>query len=228
MAVITISRQFGSGGDDIAAEICKITTYRLFDKEVLARAASEAGLSDQEMIDYCEDDYKVKNFMERLFGGARQVAQVRVWKEDRAGVLTFEELNLNETQALSCVQKAVETAFALGNMVIVGRGGQIILKDRPGVLHVRVIAALEDRLLRVRQSGLLAGRDFSDSVDERRAAQNLIEKNDQASADYLKRFYNVDWNDPNCYHLLVNASKLEVGHAARTIVAAAEALAVTI
>jgi cytidylate kinase len=221
MSVITISRQYGSGGDEIAALVCQSTGYKLFDKQVLARAAYDAGLSEVEMVDYCEDNYKVKSLFERLFGGTQPVAQVRVWKESVYGLRTVEEILLDEEHALQCVQKAVQTAYELGDYVIVGRGGQVILKDHPEVLHVRLVAPLEERLLRVRQSPAITGQTYSDSVEARRAAQKMIEENDAASADYLKRFYGVDWGDPFLYHLVLNTSKLKPPQAAEAIVALA-------
>ena len=224
MSVITISRQFGSGGDEIAASICKLTGYKLFDKQLLTLAAFESGMADQEVVDFCEDNFRGKNFFERLFGGSRPVAQARIWKEGVDGVRMMEEEPLNEDRALGCVQQAVRKAYQIGDYVIVGRGGQVLLKDLPAVLHVRVIAPLEDRLLRVRNSPVMAGRKFADSVEARRAAQELIEKHDEASAGYLKRFYGMDWADPELYHLVINTGKQPVETAARPVIEAAQAL----
>jgi CMP/dCMP kinase len=221
MAVITISRQYGSGGDEIAQEISRNTGFRLFDKHVLAQAAIEAGLTEQEAYDFCEDNYRTKNVFDRLFGVVRPVASVRVWKEDTSGVRTAEELALDEEQALACIRRAVETAYQMGNIVIVGRGGQVILKDYPDVLHVRVTAPLEERFLRVRRSAVMSEQFFSDSVEARRAAQNLLEKNDVASANYLRRFYGVDWADPQLYALIINTGKVGIEQAAAAIIVAA-------
>jgi len=224
MAVITISRQFGSGGDEIAETICRTTGYHLFDKNILARAAFESGLADQEAFDFCEDNYKVKNFLERLFGSSRPVGSVRIWKETTDGVRISEELQLNEEQSLTCVRKAVDTAHKLGDIVIVGRGGQVLLQDQSDVLHVRVTAPLEDRILRVRNRPEMTNRVFSDSVEARRAAQSMIEKNDSTSAEYLRRFYGVDWSAPQLYHLIINTGKLSINQAAQIIIEAARIL----
>ncbi len=219
MAVITISRQYGSGGDEIAEEICSTTGYSLFDKRILARAASQAGLSDQEIIECSEENYKCLNFLDRLFGRPHLVTQARVWKEDRDGVRTREEIQLGEEITLPLITRAVQSAYEKDNIVIVGRGGQVILQDRPGVLHVRVEAPLEERILRVREYPMLAKQTYSDSVEARRAAQNLIETNDSASADFLRRVYNVDWADPMMYHLVINTAKLDVYRATKLIIA---------
>jgi cytidylate kinase len=224
MAVITISRQYGSGGDEIVDRICKTMGYSLFDKHILAMAAFEAGLADQEIIDYSEDNYKVKNFFSRLFGSPRHVTQVRIWKEDRQGVRVKEEMLLGEEHALFLERKAIEAAYKMGNMVIMGRGGQVILSAYPDVLHVRIQAPLEERLQRVRGYPDLAGRDFSDSVEARRAAQDLITTSDARSEEYMKRFYGVDWSEPQLYHMVINTSKMSLELAASVIIEAAKRL----
>lgn len=218
MPVITISRQFGSGGDEIAERICQLTGCHLFSKQILARTAAEVGLSDQEVIDYSEENYKVKGFFDRLLGRTNTVTQVRIWKENVMGIRMPEEFQLTEQHALDLVEKAIKTACKEGNVIVVGRGGQQILKDCPEVVHIRVEAPMEQRILRLRTQGLLADRTFADSVETRRAYQDLIETRDAASADYLKQYYRVDWADPSLYHLVINTAKLSIELAADLVI----------
>lgn len=218
MAVITISRQFGSGSEEIVDIVCRELGYRLFDKHILAKAALDVGLSEQETIDYSEDNYKVRSFLERLFGRGALVAQMPVWKEDLDGVRTVELMNLDEAQALSLVKKAIITAYDMGDVIILGRGGQVILRDRPGVFHIRIEAPLEDRIQRVRQRLSQSEHSFSSSLEARRASQDLIAANDLASADYLKRLYAVDWSDTMLYDLVINTHNLLSKVAARAII----------
>ena len=218
MTVITISRQFGSGGDEIAEIISKKIGYRIFDKQLLVKATHEAGLSSQEIVDYSEDHYKAQNFLDRLFGRSRTVVQMSTWVETKDGVRITEQLNVNEEQALGFVHKAIMAAHKMGDMVIVGRGGQAILHDQPDVLHVRVEAPLEERIMRVRSDPEIAKRGYGDAIEARRIAQDLIEKSDIASADYLKRFYNVNWSDSSLYHLIINTGKLHLENAAELII----------
>jgi len=208
MTVITISRQFGSGGDEIVERVCRILGYRVFDKTLIAKAALDAGLSDQEVVDYSEENYKVAGFLDRLFRRQQPVAQVRVWKEDVIGTRQAVTVPLSEENALLLVQKAIEAACRIGNVVVVGRGGQVLLKDCPDILHVRIIAPLEDRIQRVKAEYKL----------ERRVAQDLIDARDTASADYVRRLYGCDWSDPFLYHIILNTGKLELEAAARLIV----------
>lgn len=222
MAIITISRQYGSGGNEIAELICQKTGYRLFDKGILSMAAAEAGLSAEEVVDFSEDDFKVKNFMERLLRRSHPVAQTRVWEEDVEGLRKVKEIQLDEELALTLITRAIETAYKLGNVVIVGRGGQVILRNYPGVLHVRVEAPFEERIRRLRNSPEFEKPAYTDSVGLRRRAQTIIEKNDAASADYLKRFYDIDWEDPMLYHMVINTDKLKIEQAAKLMIMAAE------
>lgn len=212
MTVITVSRQFGSGGDEIVERVCRILGYQQFDKNLITKVASEVGISDQAGMDFSEEDYKINSFLARLLGRPEPVApSLRVWKEDVQGVRQPEEMHLTEANALALVQKAIEAACRSGNVVVVGRGGQILLKDCPDILHVRIIAPLEERIQRVKKEYNL----------ERRLAQDLIEEKDSASADYVKRFYTHDWADPLLYHIILNTGKLEPEAAARMIVEAA-------
>jgi cytidylate kinase len=220
MAIITISRQYASKGNDIAKMICESTGYYLFDKHLIAEAASEVGLSDEEIVDFSEENYKIKGFFDRLLGGS----QLRIWKEIEDGVRTPEQVHLSEENALALVRKAIENAYATGDTVIVGRGGQGILQNFPGVLHVRVEALLEERIQRVRNYPQLKNRSFIGPLEARRAALDLIEESDAASADYLKRFHGVDWSDPMLYHLVINTSKLSIEQAANLIIETAQQL----
>lgn len=224
MAVITISRQFGSGGDEIAKAICKATGYQLFDKHLLAHAAYEAGISEQDIIDFSEDEHKVKGLFDSMFGRARPTVQMHYWKANAAGVRTAEEITLDEERSILLVQKAIKAAHLQGNIVIIGRGGHVILKDEPDVLRVRIEAPLEDRLLRVRSDPKWITQHLGDSVGARRAAQDQIESADADSAAYLKRVYGVDWADPLLYDLVINTARLDVTQAAKIIVKAAKKL----
>jgi CMP/dCMP kinase len=212
MTVITISRQFGSYGDEIAQKLCEILGYQYFDKRLVMQAANEAGLSEQEIMDYSEENYKVRNFLARMLSGSQTLGHVRVWKEDAQGIRSPDAIPLTEETALDLVQKAIWHAHQIGNVVIMGRGGQVILKDEPDVLHVRVEAPLETRIQRVKQ-----WQPFETSMDLRRAAQDIIQLKDSTSADYLQRFYNVRWDNPTLYHIVLNTEKLSVYQAANML-----------
>ncbi len=132
-----------------------------------------------------------------------------------------DQVVLSEEAALSLARKAVEYACKLGDTVIVGRGGQVILRDEPNVLHVRVVAPLEDRILRVRGDPRAPNQPFERLIETRRAAHEKIAASDAISADYLKRLYGVDWDDPSFYHLILNTGLRTIEQAADLVIEAA-------
>jgi cytidylate kinase len=215
MTTITISRQYGSGGDEIAQRVCESLNYRQFDKQLLNQAAAESGLSEQEVVDFSEENYKIRGFLDRLFDRSPTVATVRAWGTHGEGVLVAEELQLREESLLKLVHRAVRIAHKRGAVVILGRGGQALLSNENDVLHVRFTAPLEDRILRVKQR-IKADRQIYDAtIDLRRDAQDLILEKDAASRAYLKRFYNIDWDDPHHYHVIINTARVSLEQAAR-------------
>ena len=207
MAVITISRQYGSGGDEVAAQVCDMLGYRFFDKRIMAGMASEFGLSAQQVVDFSEDMYEVRGFLDRL-RGPRVVAQTRVWTQDASGRRVQEIEELDEEQAITMVQGIVQAVYKDDNIVILGRGGQAILKDMPGALHVRIEAPQDARVQRIQDQ---------EDVSQQAAEKTVVER-DRATADYLKRFYDVEWSNPAHYHLVINTGKLGVDAAAHLIV----------
>ncbi len=225
MAVITISRQTGSGGEEIAALVCKQLGYQYFDKAMLAKAASEETQSEVDFLKFSEEDFmKGSPLMNRLLaltGGNREapIAQMRIWAEDARGQRSVQVVQLDESRAIQLVQNAIRYVAEQGNVVIMGRGAQVILKDHRGALHVRIEAPWEDRVQRVKQRYDLRGEGA------RTEAQNLIVRRDDASADYVRRFYDVNIKDPQLYHLVINTGKLSAEAAAGLIVAATHAVA---
>jgi cytidylate kinase len=212
MAVITISREYGSGGgggNQVAARVCDILGYQYFDKRLMAQLASEMGVTEAEVVDFSEDTYKIRNFLERLPGrrGPRVIAQVRVWHGAESGD-SRQIQELDESYGISLAKGTIHAAYEHGNVVIVGRGGQVILKDKPGVLHVRIEAPLEVRKQRVAEQEKISLA----------AAEELIVNRDRAASAYLKRFYDIDWADPRLYDLVINTHKWDVETTARLII----------
>lgn len=213
MSVITISRQFASGGDMIAAEVCERLGYRYFDKEMMVEAALNVGLCENEIVDFTEDRYKVQDFISRLLRGRpRTMKEVLIREEQHGLIETLTLRELNEQDCIALVRYTIERVHEEGNIVIVGRGGQAILKDKPNVLHVRIIAPLEARIQRLRARGMTGVSEI----------KNTLRDSDRASAEFLKRFFNIRWDDPEHYHLTLNTGLLDTETAAETIIAAVQ------
>ena len=227
MTVLTISRLYGSEGDEIADHVCRTLGYRHFSKQHIAHAAVEAGLSEQEIASYSnfsDVNYKYKRFLDRLIQRALPPAKERHPKEDAVSVLRAEEKLFNEASAVTLVQQAIKRAYDTGNIVIIGRGGQIILKDCPGVVHIRIEAPLVVRVRRI-EARLKAERgDYEPDSKIKHDAGVLIAERDAASADYVRLFYGIDWAAPSLYHAVLNTGKMSIHQTAQIIVAMVQCL----
>jgi CMP/dCMP kinase len=214
MTVITISREAGSGGEQIARRVCELLGYRYFDQNMMAQVAKEQGLSDTEVIDFSEDNYRARSFIDGLLRRSSPVTTMTTVAVTTRGEEEKVTQVVDEETAAAFVAATIRALWKRGQVVVVGRGGQSILAGTPGVLHVRIVAPLEDRLERLmREEGLV-----------RNAAQSLVQQRDRATADYLRRFRDVDWTDPTLYHLTVNSSLVGDEEAAALIADAARQL----
>ncbi|MCS7059903.1 MAG: cytidylate kinase-like family protein [Anaerolineae bacterium] len=184
MSAITISRQMGSLGRDVARAVGERLGYRVVWRELINQAARRAGQPELALAAIDELG---------LLGLAPPTAAIESY-----------------TRAVAAV---MEELVAAGNVVIVGRAGQIILRGRPDVLHVRVVAPLPIRIARIAdQQGV--------SLD---AARAQVEASDRSRRAYLKRFHHCDWDDPDLYDLIINTERIDVSIAADMICAAVRA-----
>lgn len=207
MAVITISRQYGTGGKEIARRICKKLGYSYFDKNLMVEVASEiGGLSEDQIVDFSEDTYKMRNFVERLFGSRR--VKIETWQQDASGAQSLQVQSLDEEEGVELVRDTILAAYEQDNVVIVGRGGQAILREQPGVLHVRIDAPLGARALFIKEREKITMAE----------ATELATRKDQAAAAYLSKFFDIDWDNPLLYHLVLNTGKWEIEAVANIII----------
>ncbi|RPJ50862.1 MAG: cytidylate kinase-like family protein [Chloroflexi bacterium] len=218
MAVITISREFASGGDEVASKLCDVLGYHSFGKAEILQVVQETTFSRVNAVDYSEDNHEIQTFIDRLMGQKATPVQKIAWTEDPSIATRPERADVHEAAVLSLVKRAVKASLPAGNIVIVGRGGQVLLKDAPGVIHVRIEAPFETRFQRVIDQ-LKQEQDTQPSEDEiRRKAGDLIANRDISSADYIQRYYNVDWADSRLYHMVLNLGRLTVEQAVQMIV----------
>ncbi len=220
MSVITISREFGSGGDQVAALLCEVLAYHAFGKLQLANAVEKTSMSRRSAVDYTEDNHEIQSFFDRLLRRGATPVQTIAWAEDPSIATRPERADVHEIAVMGVVKRAIQAALKADNMVIVGRGGQVLLSTAPGVLHVRIEAPLEQRIQWV-AAQLKKGQPTQRlDPDPLRAATELVAKRDAASADYIRRYYEVDWADPALYHLVLNLGRLSVETAVQVIITA--------
>jgi cytidylate kinase len=214
MTVITMSRQIGSRGEEIADKLCTELGLRVFDKNLMMRVAHEVGLTETQIVDYSEERYELRSFLDALFRRTRTVAQLSTKVRTNTGKDTVDTLVLNEPRAIDLIRATMLAAYKHDNVLIIGRGGQAILEDKPDVLLVRVVAPIEMRIERVRE------HEQCTPIQARR----LVEERDCASQEYLRTFHHIDVDDPTIYHLVLNSDRLGVDKCVELIKSVAEGI----
>ncbi len=205
MRAVTISREYGSGGGEVARRLAQQLGWRLVDHEIVERVARTLGVSEAEAEAH---DERVEGFVARLL---RSMQRVDPNLMSGAPVLPVSaEMEQNEYQeALADVVKA---AITDGHTVIVGRGSQALLAERRDVLHVRVIAPLAVRVGYVMQREGL-------NQDE---AKERIQLKDRSRMRYLQAAHNLQSDDPHLYDLVVNSAILDLDSITSLIITALE------
>lgn len=215
MSVITISRQVGSGSQEIAQQLCDILGYGYLDKTHLVNAAVNLGLTESEIIDFSEESYKTKTLLEKLLvPGVRVLTSTEVQTTDESGVVKKFVRHLDESDYIDMIRNVINAAYQRGNMVIMGRGGQVVLQKKPDVLHVRLVAPLDLRVRRIKEQ---------EKWDAERALQFILER-DKATTEYLYRFFKVQWDDSTLYNMTIDTGRESYKAAIDRIIEAAKAL----
>jgi len=199
MRAITISREYGSGGGEIAARLAHTLGWRLVDHEVVVRVARELGVSEE---DAAEHDERTESLFSRILIGMQSI-QPPVYVEASTAPI----LLTNENDYRNALNKVVTAAVESGNVVIVGRGSQVLLAQRRDVLHVRIVASLEGRIQYVMSREGLA----------QDAARSRIQAKDRDRARYLQAEYQRDPTDAHLYDLVVNTNVIDLDSAVDVI-----------
>ena len=183
MAIITISRQVGSLGNKIAETAADTLGYKYVEKSQISEALSKVGFSISEVDKY-----------------------------DKKAPSIWQSLSVQKNQFAHLIQAVVYELAAENNVVIVGRGGQAILKGIPGTLNVRIIAPHADRLSRL----------MEDKAHDEKTARQIIRQTDRESKGFLNTYFNIDWDDRDLYDLVINTSTISPGESVEIITCALE------
>ena len=191
MRAVTISRDYGSGGGEIAARLARRLRWHLLDQSLVERVASELGTSQEEAEAH---DERSEGVIAQLLTSMQSIYPLYLPSALPAACL-LEEAVYEET-----VNKMVRGAAAQGHVVIVGRASQVILAGRRDVLHVRLIAPFEQRVAAVMQREGL----------DRHAAEARIHRKEHERARYLQRAYHHKAEEAQLYDLVLKTSRLDL------------------
>jgi Cytidylate kinase-like family len=193
-AAVTISRQAGCGALEVAA---KLAAYL---QPHTQRGAPAWTVFDRNLVEKVLEDH---NLPQRIgkFMPENWISEI----ED-----TIDELFGLHPPAWILVRQTAETILRLarmGNVIVIGRGSNIITAKLEHVFHARLVAPLEKRIVQIQKSDQL----------DRAGAIELIRREDRGRKRYLKRYYKKDVGDPLLYDLTINTGMVGFGEAARII-----------
>ncbi|MFP5204210.1 MAG: AAA family ATPase, partial [Acidobacteriota bacterium] len=135
--VLTVSREYGSGGGRIAGIVAGWLGWKLLDNELISAVAKAARVESRVVRHY---DEHVDSWLRRLNEEAIRGVAVA------AGRPILEEDIFDAQRMAALTRRIIEEARTAGNCVIVGRGAQCILENKPDVFHVFIYASLRERM----------------------------------------------------------------------------------
>lgn len=188
--VVSVSREYGSGGREIAEKLAERLNMAYYDKLLIAKISEKSGFSDDVIENF--DEKPIDRFSlspNSFFAGIDGVLPVAA------------EVHKSEVATIN--QVADESPC-----VIVGRCADSVLHERPGLVRIFVSAPLPDRIARVMRRNDLGEKE----------AKTRIAKTDKARASYHDDFSSREWGDANLYDLCVDSSRLGIEGTVEVIV----------
>jgi cytidylate kinase len=183
--IITVEREYGSGGGEIAKLLATQLGWNLWDQlltEEIARLAN-CPKAVVEVREERNDPLYYRLFKSFLRGSYE-------------GSLNAHKLNVVDSESiLKITERVVQHAAKTGNSVIVGRGAQHFLRNRPDALRVFLYAPRDTKVRRL----LARGKSETE-------AQQLVDTVDRERADFIQKYFRVEWPDRAIYHTMINTA----------------------
>ena len=195
---VTISRECGAGGHEVAVRLTTLLQTQAGSPDV------PWTVFDRNLIDKVLEDHNLPTRLGQFL------------HEDRVNELEdiMQEILGTQPSSWKLVGQVTETILKLaelGNVILVGRGANVITAQLDHVFHVRLVGSLDRRVERIRQQKSLNQRE----------AEAFAVKADRGRARYLKKYFGVAVDDPLLHHLTINTDRLDLGEVAELIASAA-------
>jgi cytidylate kinase len=196
MAVITISKEFGTESEKVASLAADRLGYEYIGENLVAQIAKELHISESEAAMF------------------RQTSQSRILRYvDRYTCSIVQKVVdrkhgcLDDKNYYEVTKKLVQNVYEAGNVIILGWGGQCLLKGKPDTLHVRLIKDMDLKIKEVMQSENLSSK----------AAKVFIDREEGDLKAYIKQYFQEDWGAAHLYDLIIDMGKTSVEKAADMI-----------
>lgn len=194
--VITIGRQFGSGGRELGRKIADLLGIRYYDKELLSQAASDSGLSP-EFVE--NNDERFPRFISSAMSFSMGFNNMS-WYQSPTSISGD---SIYETQS-----DVIRQLASQGSCVIVGRSADYILRDHPTVVNIFVHAPAECCIDRIMERS---------DIDTRAKAEKLRQRTNKLRSNYYNFYTDKRWGDSTSYDLCFDTSLLSTDAIARIV-----------
>ena len=197
MAIITISRQFGAGGLTVGKKLSEKLGYTFVDEEIIQLVAKKAKVSPQWVLS-----------IEKEAGGRlHKVISSLIPRGIVDRILNDQRGYIDEEVYVDLLIQIISKIADEDSTVILGRGGQYILKGRPNIYHVLLISDMEHRIHFVETKYKLS----------RSQANQTVASEDKRRTNFYRKFNKTGYDQPEHYHLTLNMSKLHLDKAIEII-----------
>jgi cytidylate kinase len=187
--VLTVSREFGSGGGRIAQSIARRLNWKLLDAALIDEIACAAHVDAGVVSRF---DEHIDNWLQRINRQAMRGAALA------AGIALEQEKCFDEDVMTDLTKQIILRAYEAGNCVIVGRGAQCILQTKADVFHVFVYAPMRIRIRKLRER-----------LEPRTDIEQRIRDIDAGRAHYLRLRFGKEWTNPHLYDLMISSGEDE-------------------
>ena len=184
MAIVTISHEMGAGGPDIGQQVAERLGYSYVDHELISQTAHRYGLLEEKL--------------EHL---------------DETKPSLFERFDAETRRYITAMQTALYEFAEHDNVILLGRGGQWLLRGIPHVLRVRVMAPFDLRQKRLAKK--MAGQ-MGEQTNQR-TVTDMVRRDDMEKIGRMRYLYEVDIRDPALYDVVINTEKVSVEAAVEVI-----------
>lgn len=192
--IITISRQYGSGGRFVGKLLADELGIPFYDKEIIAMASEDTGFA-QDFIK--ENEQKMRGLT--AFG-----ITPGMWSGNL--VNNFENM---ESKIYACEADVIDKIAQKGACVIVGRCADYLLKDKYKCLNVFIHADMPSRVERV--------INVFERTDDPKRAERIIKENDRMRARHYRYYTDSEWGDAKSYHITLNTTAIGVENCAKIL-----------
>ena len=229
MTVITLNGQLGGAAREVGLEVARLLDIDYVDRILLAEAAKRVGAPISALEELEEEDLSLGSRLTRLvqiafersaysgnggdpfFGTGVDTLLARPYPEgegeEEAATAATAGRHIDDTQFFKVLSDVMHDLANGGNVLIMGRGGNMVLKDLPEAFHVGVVAPIEFRI----------DTSMERNNMDRAEAERYVMMEERARISFYRRHFKAHPDDPHLYHMMVNPATLGIERAAKLV-----------